>query len=178
MLLLDDGNDNRTFSLSIILEGSESGRVSSVPAGIYCENDCTEDYSSNAGVVLSAQPYTGSVFTGWNGGGCSGTGSCNLTMTNDTTVSANFALAESTALSLVTPYVNESDMREINDFFNAQYSDEPWGRIHDGLDIDPDGNLKAYQSACAGRVKKIYTLNDQVMVLIDCDSEFVTCNLA
>ena len=167
-----NGNGSQTISLSIILEGSGSGRVSSVPAGIYCENDCAEDYASNADVVLSAQPYTGSVFMGWNGGGCSDTGSCNLTMINDTTVTANFVLTEPAALSLVTPYVSDSDMREINDFFNAQYSDEPWGRIHDGLDVDPDGNLKAYQSACAGRVKKIYTFDDQVMVLIDCDSTY------
>ena len=79
---------------------------------------------------------------------------------------------ETNAFSLVTPYASESDMREINDFFNAQYSDEPWGRIHDGLDFDPAGNLKAYQSACAGRVNKIYTFDDQVMVLIDCDSTY------
>jgi hypothetical protein len=159
-------------SLSIILEGTGSGRVSSVPAGIYCESDCFEDYTSNAVVVLSAQPYSGSVFMGWNGGGCSGTGTCKLAMTNDITVTANFVLTEPPAFSLVTPYASGSDMREINDIFNAQYSDEPWGRIHDGLDVDPDGNLKAYQSACAGRVNKVYTFDDQVMVLIDCDSTY------
>ena len=73
---------------------------------------------------------------------------------------------------LVTPYVNETDMREVNDFFNAQYSEAPWGRIHDGLDIDPDGNLKSFQAACAGRVKKLYKFDDQVMLLIDCDSTY------
>ena len=170
LFALDYGSQKN--SLSITLEGTGSGRVSSVPAGIYCESDCTEDYTSNAAVVLSAQPYTGSVFMGWNGGGCSGTGTCHLTMTNDTTVTANFVLNERATLSLVTPYASESDMREINDFFNAQYRDKPWGRIHDGLDVDPDGNLKAYQSACAGRVKKIYTFDDQVMVMIDCDSTY------
>ena len=76
------------------------------------------------------------------------------------------------AFNLVTPYVNEPDMREINDYFNAQYSEEPWGRIHDGLDIDPDGNLKPFQAACAGRVKKLYKFDDQVMLLIDCDSTY------
>ena len=146
--------------------------MSSAPVGIYCNNDCSEDYASTAAVALTAQPYTGSGFVGWNGGGCSGTGACNLTMAKDTTVTANFDRTEPAALSLVTPYASDSDMREINDFFNAQYSDESWGRIHDGLDVDPDGNLKAYQSACAGRVKKIYTFDDQVMVMIDCDSTY------
>ena len=81
-------------------------------------------------------------------------------------------LPDPAAFNLVTPYVNEPDMREINDFFNAQYSEAPWGRIHDGLDIDPEGNLKPFQAACAGRVKKLYTFDDQVMLLIDCDSTY------
>jgi hypothetical protein len=81
-------------------------------------------------------------------------------------------LSDTAAFNLVTPYVNETDMREINDFFNAQYSDAPWGRIHDGLDIDPDGHLRPFQAACAGRVKKLYTFDDQVMLLIDCDSTY------
>ena len=166
------GNGSQTNSLSITIEGTGSGRVSSFPVGIYCENDCAEAYASSANVILSAQSYTGSVFMGWNGGGCSGTGTCDLIMTNDTTVTASFVLTEPATLSLVTPYANESDMRDINDFFNAQYRDEPWGRIHDGLDVDPDGDLKAYQSACAGRVNKIYTFDDQVMVMIDCDSTY------
>lgn len=167
-----DVNGSQTNSLSIIMEGTGSGRISSVPAGIYCEGDCFEDYTSNAVVVLNAQPYSGSIFMGWNGGGCNGTETCNLTMTNDATVTANFALTEPVALSLVTPYASGSDMREIDDFFNAQYSNEPWGRIHDGLDANPDGNLKAYQSACAGRVKKIYIFDNQVTMLIDCDSTY------
>ena len=81
-------------------------------------------------------------------------------------------LPDPAAFNLVTPYVNEPDMREINDFFNAQFSEAPWGRIHDGLDIDPEGNLKPFQAACAGRVKKLYTFDDQVMLLIDCDSTY------
>jgi murein DD-endopeptidase MepM/ murein hydrolase activator NlpD len=167
-----NGNGGQTNSLSIALEGTGSGRVSSVPAGIYCENDCAEDYASDTEIVLSAQPYSGSVFTGWDGGGCSGTGTCNLSMTDDTTVTANFDLTAPAPLSLVTPYANESDMSDINDFFNAQYRNEPWGRIHDGLDADPAGDLKAYQSACAGRVNKLYTFDDQVMVMIDCDMTY------
>ena len=167
-----DVNGSQSNNLSISLEGAGSGRVSSDPVGIYCESDCDEDFASNSAVELSAQPYTGSAFMGWVGGGCSGIGTCNINMTNDTTVTANFVLTESAVLSLVTPYENESDMREINDFFNAQYSVEAWGRIHDGLDIDPAGNLKAYQSACAGRINKIYPFNDQVMIMIDCDSTY------
>ena len=80
--------------------------------------------------------------------------------------------AEQASVHLVAPYVNEADMREVNDFFNAHYSEEPWGRIHDGLDFDPSGNLRPFQAACAGRVKKLYKFDDQVMLLIDCNSTY------
>ena len=80
--------------------------------------------------------------------------------------------AQQASVRLVAPYVNEADMREVNDYFNAQYSEEPWGRIHDGLDFDPGGNLKPFQAACAGRVKKLYKFDDQVMLLIDCNSTY------
>ncbi len=32
----------------------------------------------------------GSTFTGWSGGGCSGTGTCQVTLNSDTTVTATF----------------------------------------------------------------------------------------
>ena len=163
--------NKKTFKLMVTLEGAGSGRVSSDPLDIYCQLDCSEIYAKNTRVVLSAQPYTGSVFTGWSGD-CSGTGPCSIKLKRDTTVIANFIRIESPPLSLVTPYVNEFDMRDINDFFNAQYDTLAWGRIHDGLDIDPDGNLKPFQSACSGRVRKIYPFDEQVTLIIDCDATY------
>ena len=162
---------NKAFELTVGLEGSGSGRVSSNRPGIYCQTDCDETYKKNTRIVLRAEPYTGSVFTGWSGA-CSGTGKCRVKLKADTAVSANFMHIETPPLSLVTPYVDEDDMREINDYFNAQYDTLPWGRIHDGLDIDPDGNLKAYQSACSGRVRKIFVFDNQVTLIIDCDDTY------
>ena len=163
--------DKKAFTLTVTLEGAGSGRVSSDPVGIYCQIDCSEDYAKNTRVMLSAQPYTGSVFTGWDGD-CSGTGTCSIKLKADTAVSANFVRIEPPLLSLVTPYVNESGMREINDYFNAHYDPGPWGRIHDGLDIDPNDNLRPYQSACSGRVRKIYVFDNQVTLIIDCDATY------
>lgn len=163
--------DKKAFTLTVTLAGAGSGRVSSDPVGIFCQTDCSEDYAKNTRVALSAQPYTGSVFTGWSGD-CSGTGPCSIKLKSDTTVTADFARIEPPPLSLVTPYVNESDMREINDYFNAQYDNVPWGRIHDGLDIDPNANLRPYQSACSGRVRKIYVFDNQVTLMIDCDATY------
>ena len=161
----------RTSELTVALEGSGSGRVSSRRSGIYCQTDCSQTYRRNKRIRLRAEPYSGSVFTGWSGA-CSGTGRCRIKLRADTTVSAHFMRIETPPPSLVTPYVNENDMREINDYFNAQYDTLPWGRIHDGLDIDPNGNLRAYQSVCAGRVRKIYVFDNQVTLIIDCDATY------
>ena len=43
-------------------------------------------------VTLTATPAAGSTFTGWSGGGCSGMGTCVVTMTADTTVTAGFVV--------------------------------------------------------------------------------------
>jgi hypothetical protein len=44
-------------------------------------------------VTLTAAPAAGSAFTGWSGGGCSGTGTCAVALAADVTVTANFGPA-------------------------------------------------------------------------------------
>jgi hypothetical protein len=41
-------------------------------------------------VTLTATPTEGSTFAGWSGGGCSGTGTCQLTLSSDQDVTATF----------------------------------------------------------------------------------------
>src|SRR5262245_51842651 len=64
------------FTVAVSRAGAGSGSVSSSPAGIGCGPDCSESYPSGTVVTLQAQATTGSVFGGWSGGGCAGTGSC------------------------------------------------------------------------------------------------------
>src|SRR5206468_2872650 len=47
-------------------------------------------YSYNTTVTLTATPALGSAFTGWSGGGCTGTGPCTVTLTAATAVTATF----------------------------------------------------------------------------------------
>ena len=69
--------------------GSASTAVTSSPVGINCGGDCTEPYDSGTTVTLTAgTAAAGSFFAGWTGGGCAGTGTCVLTLTADTTVTA------------------------------------------------------------------------------------------
>ena len=74
--------------------GASNASVTSSPAGITCGADCTEAYASGTTVTLTAgAAAAGSFFAGWTGGGCAGTGSCVLTLTADTTVTAVYTLS-------------------------------------------------------------------------------------
>ena len=48
--------------------------------------------NSGQSVTLTAAAATGSTFSGWSGEGCSGTGTCVVTMSAARTVTANFTL--------------------------------------------------------------------------------------
>lgn len=65
------------------------GSVSSSPAGILCEPSCSASFDLNSSVTLTATPDTGYVFQEWSGG-CTGSGSCVLTMDGPKSVSARF----------------------------------------------------------------------------------------
>ena len=86
------------FTLSVAGLGNGGGNVSSVPAGITCtvaagtsSGTCSAVYAPGTPVTLSAAPNATSVFTGWSGA-CSGTGACQVTMSDVRSVTASFAL--------------------------------------------------------------------------------------
>ena len=72
------------YSLRIELAGSGSGLVS-------CDGGaCAATYLKGTEVNLSATAIPGSVFTGWSGGGCTGTAPCKAKIDSDTTIVAHF----------------------------------------------------------------------------------------
>ncbi len=77
-------------TLTVEKSGSGSGQV--LAQGINCGESCSENYSNGTLVMLSAVAADGSVFAGWSGGGCRGTGDCVVTMDQAITVSANFTI--------------------------------------------------------------------------------------
>jgi hypothetical protein len=79
-----------TWGLTVSRQGAGTGLVSSSPAGISCGTSCQTSFASGSTVTLSAAPDPGSVFAGWSGD-CSGTGSCQLTMSQARSVTATFA---------------------------------------------------------------------------------------
>ena len=91
-------NDNATVTarfepsvtnhLSVNVNGP--GTVRSSPPGIFCPADCDENFPSGISVTLTAETSNGSTFSGWSGGGCTGTGPCTVAMLVDQTVTASF----------------------------------------------------------------------------------------
>lgn len=82
-----------TWTLNVGKTGSGAGTVTSNPSGIDCGSSCSAQFAQGMAVVLTAVADTGSAFAGWSGGGCSGSGTCTMKLTADTTVSAEFVTA-------------------------------------------------------------------------------------
>jgi hypothetical protein len=81
-----------TYTLNVDKSGAGSGTVTSTDGAVNCGSTCAPSYAGGSYVTLNAQPGADSMFTGWSGGGCSGTGSCEVEMVSDTTVTATFAV--------------------------------------------------------------------------------------
>jgi archaellum component FlaF (FlaF/FlaG flagellin family) len=88
--------------LSVARGGSGAGTVTSSPAGISCGTFCSASFSPGTVVTLSAAPAAGSTFVGWSGAGCSGTGSCSVSLSAAQSVSAVFDVVVATGCGEAT----------------------------------------------------------------------------
>ena len=82
------------YTLTVARAGTGTGTVTGT--GINCGADCTEVVNHGTSVTLGATAGVNSTFTGWSGGGCTGTGPCTVTVTAATTVTASFAIIQHT----------------------------------------------------------------------------------
>jgi hypothetical protein len=89
-LIVNAGNVLGEHILTVTKAGGGTGTVTSVPAGINCGVTCQSDFANGSTVTLTAAAAPGSVFTGWSGGGCSGTGTCVVKLSANTPVTATF----------------------------------------------------------------------------------------
>ncbi|MBK8321681.1 MAG: DUF4214 domain-containing protein [Betaproteobacteria bacterium] len=82
------------YELGIGRSGAGAGSVNAASnfATGDCTGACTRPYPSGTVVTLTATAAAGSVFTGWSGEGCSGTGTCAVTIDAARNVTAAFAL--------------------------------------------------------------------------------------
>jgi uncharacterized repeat protein (TIGR02543 family) len=84
--------NQQQYTLTVTKAGTGSGTVTSSPTGINCGSDCSETYTKIQKVKLTAKADTDSTFTGWEGGSCSGTKTCTVTVDATITVTADFSL--------------------------------------------------------------------------------------
>lgn len=80
-------------TLSVTRSGNGMGGVQSAPAGLDCGPTCTRSFPVGTMVTLTATPQTGSTFTRWSGGACSGSApTCSITLTSNIVVDADFGV--------------------------------------------------------------------------------------
>jgi phospholipase C len=98
--------------------GTGAGTVTSNPTGINCGSTCTASIPSGAEVVLTATASAGSTFAGWSGP-CTGTGTCNLTLKANATVTPTFeaGTANITSLNHIVFFAQEN--RSLDNYFGA-----------------------------------------------------------
>jgi Domain of unknown function (DUF4082)/Divergent InlB B-repeat domain len=94
------GSVTGTFDVTIAKAGTGNGTVTSNPPGINCGTDCFQSFTAGTVVTLSATPASGSTFTDWSGGGCSGTAPCTTSGNTAVTMTANFSSSTSTSYTL------------------------------------------------------------------------------
>ena len=121
---LDLSGAASAVALTLAKEGSGDGSVASSPSGILCGDTCSYDFAEEARITLSATADDDSVFSGWTGGGCSGTGSCDVSLAASTTVTAAFSLLSET----------DSDNDGVTDDLDAFPTDPA-----EQIDTDNDG---------------------------------------
>jgi hypothetical protein len=82
------------YQLSITVTGAGTGTVTSSVGGISCTSGssehCSAVFSQVTDVTLYATPSWHSLFGGWSGNGCSGTGDCTVTMNTSRSIGSPF----------------------------------------------------------------------------------------
>ena len=98
-----------TFTLntvSVAVSKTGNGTVTSTPSGVNCGAVCSFNFVAGTAVTLKATPDAGFAFAGWSGG-CAGTADCKLTLSSNTTVTANFVNSLGDRIGIYRPSTGE-----------------------------------------------------------------------
>ena len=91
------------YNLTVARVGTGGGTVTSLDSLVNCGTACVQTYFAGTAVTLTATAVVGSVFSGWSGGGCTGTGACTMTMNATTQVTANFIRVMTPVITWANP---------------------------------------------------------------------------
>ena len=126
-----DGGRNITaqfvpaYELGLSTAGSGSGTVTATPGGLSCPGSCTGIFAAGTHVTLHAEAAPGSVFTGWSGAVCPGTGDCIVVVNENRNVIANFA-----------PETHQLTVSRTGDGAGRVFSVDPAGTVDCGGDCE------------------------------------------
>ncbi len=124
----------QTFAVNVTKAGNGTGTVTSNVGSINCGATCSASYASGTIVTLTAVPGAGQNFTGWSGGGCSGTGTCVVTVNAVIPVTATFTDTTPPDTTIVSgPSDPSSDATPTFTFFST----EPGSTFRCSLDGAP-----------------------------------------
>jgi len=90
-------------------------------------------------LTAAGDTSSGSIFTGWSGGGCSGTGTCVVNLTDNTSVTATFATT-TLGEALNIPGITITTSSNANWFPESSTS-------HDGISAAQSGDISDSQSS-------------------------------
>ncbi len=136
------------YTLTVTKAGTGSGTVTSLPTGISCGADCSELYNPGTVVILTATADTVSAFTGWSGGGCSGTGTCTITMGADKSITATFT--KTTSITVTVPNGGESWEAGTTQTIRWTYTGNPGSKVKIELLKGSSVNLTITSSTSIG----------------------------
>lgn len=77
--------------------GTVTGSVNCISTAGVESGACSQQYPMGTTVILTAIPSGDHFFDGWTGGGCSGTGTCTIIISGNTSVNAEFIIAPQSA---------------------------------------------------------------------------------
>ncbi len=156
--------------LTVSIDGTGAGIVTSQPARVECPGRCSAFFEADTTVVLTATAEQGSVFDGW-GGACSGTDTCELTMTQAQAVTASFIVDENDGGPLVNETVFNGDISFIGDedtyTFDVTAGESAHIRV---VDTSGDGNFEPQYQLYAPDDSLVRTTWNEVVAALDCYS--------
>ena len=130
------------YALDVTIDGS--GSVTSAPGWIACPITCSVELDSGSTLSLTAAAEPGWRFSEWTGG-CTGNGTCQLTMSGAIKVTAIFIM-DADGDGITNDLDPDDDNDGLPDDYEVRYGLDPFDPQDAGHDTDGDGlnNLTEY----------------------------------
>ncbi len=138
------------YELTLSKDGTGSGRVTG--QGIYCGDDCSEEYPQDTQVTLTAMPSVDSTLVSWEGA-CSGNEtSCVVSISQAQTVTVIFALIQPRLIVIKdgtgTGHVTDGEALDCGENCEAAYDEETPVTLT--ATASDNATFAGWNGACAG----------------------------